>query len=55
MVEAIGSEVGTVNILITDRIAQEGIELLRNSLPEANIDERLGLKPDQLQGNHRQV
>jgi D-3-phosphoglycerate dehydrogenase len=48
MVEAAMSKVGTVNILITDRVAQEGIELLRHSLPEANVDERLGLKPDQL-------
>jgi D-3-phosphoglycerate dehydrogenase len=48
MVEAIHSEVGTINILITDRVAQEGIELLRSQLPEANVDERLGLKPDQL-------
>jgi D-3-phosphoglycerate dehydrogenase len=50
MVEVIQSEVGvdTVNILITDRVAQEGVELLRSELPEAHIDERLGLKPDQL-------
>jgi D-3-phosphoglycerate dehydrogenase len=50
MVEAtqIEVEIGMVNILITDRVAQEGIDLLRSQLPEAHIDERLGLKPDQL-------
>lgn len=35
-------------ILITDRIAQEGIDLLRSELPEAQIDVRYGLKPEQL-------
>lgn len=38
----------TIRILITESIAQEGIGLLRNKLPEAQIDERLGLKPEQL-------
>ncbi len=38
----------TIKILITDRIAQEGITLLRAELPEAHIDVRLGIKPDQL-------
>ena len=47
MVEA-KSEVGPASILITDRIAQEGIDLLRRELPEAQVDERLGLKPEQL-------
>jgi len=37
-----------VKILITDRIAQEGINLLREQLPEAQIDERPGLSPEQL-------
>ena len=37
-----------IKILITDRIAQEGIDLLRTQLPEAQIDERPGLKPEQL-------
>jgi len=37
-----------IKILITDRIAQEGIDLLRFQLPEAQIDERPGLKPDEL-------
>jgi len=37
-----------IRILITDRIAQEGINLLSTRLPEAQIDERLGLKPEQL-------
>src|SRR5437588_9689773 len=38
----------TIKILITDRIAREGIELLRTQLPEAQIDERPGIKPEQL-------
>src|SRR5215467_15264676 len=42
-------EVQTIKILIADRIAQEGIELLRTQLPEAQIDERVGMKPEQLQ------
>ena len=37
-----------IRILITDRIAQEGINLLRTQLPEVQIDERLGLNPEQL-------
>jgi D-3-phosphoglycerate dehydrogenase len=37
-----------VRILITDRIAQEGIDLLRAQLPQAQIDQRLGLSPEQL-------
>lgn len=40
---------GTIKILITDRIAPEGIELLRSQLPEAQVDERPGLKGEQLQ------
>jgi D-3-phosphoglycerate dehydrogenase len=57
MVEVQGKTVGSVEkedtarnvkILITDRIAREGIDLLRAQLPEALIDERPGLKPDQL-------
>ncbi|HEU5227380.1 MAG TPA: phosphoglycerate dehydrogenase [Ktedonobacteraceae bacterium] len=39
---------GTARILITDRIAREGIDLLRTQLPQAQIDERLGLNPEQL-------
>ena len=35
-----------MKILITDRIAAEGIDLLRQELPKAQIDERPGLKPD---------
>src|SRR5690242_12462441 len=38
----------TARILITDRIAREGIDLLRSQLPQAQIDERLGLSPEQL-------
>lgn len=47
---AVGAEeaVGTIKVLITDRIAQEGVALLREQLPEAQVDERPGLKPDQL-------
>ena len=37
-----------IKILITDRIAQEGIDLLHFQLPEAQVDERPGLKPDEL-------
>ena len=40
--------VGTLKILITDRIAPEGIELLHEQLPEAHIDQRPGIKPDEL-------
>jgi D-3-phosphoglycerate dehydrogenase / 2-oxoglutarate reductase len=39
-----------IKILIADRIAQEGIELLRSQLPEAHIDVHPGLKPEQLKG-----
>ena len=39
-----------INILIADRIAQEGIDLLRMQLPEAHIDVDSGLKPEQLKG-----
>jgi D-3-phosphoglycerate dehydrogenase len=39
-----------IKILIADRIAQEGIDLLRSQLPEAHIDVHLGLKPEQLKG-----
>jgi D-3-phosphoglycerate dehydrogenase / 2-oxoglutarate reductase len=35
-------------ILITEPIAQEGIDLLRYELPEAHIDVRLDLSPEQL-------
>src|SRR5213082_1620551 len=38
----------TIKILITDRIAREGIELLRTQLPQAQIDVHPGLKPEQL-------
>ncbi len=37
-----------VKILITDRVAREGITLLREQLPDAQIDERPGIKPEQL-------
>jgi D-3-phosphoglycerate dehydrogenase / 2-oxoglutarate reductase len=35
-----------MKILITDRIAKEGIDLLHHELPKAQIDERPGLKPN---------
>ena len=41
-------EAQVIKILITDRIAQEGIDMLRTQLPEAQIDERIGIKPEQL-------
>jgi D-3-phosphoglycerate dehydrogenase / 2-oxoglutarate reductase len=44
----IAESIATLKILITDRIAPEGIELLHKQLPEAHIDERLGIKPDEL-------
>ena len=44
----VGESVGTLKILITDRIAHEGIELLHEQLPEAHIDERPGIKTDEL-------
>ena len=37
-----------INILIADRIAQVGIDLLRTQVPEAHIDVDYGLKPEQL-------
>jgi D-3-phosphoglycerate dehydrogenase len=42
------TQIDTVKILITDRVAHEGIELLHTQLPEAQIDERPGIKPDDL-------
>ena len=44
-------EEANFRILIADRIAQEGIELLRSQLPEAHIDIQLGLKPEQLRAS----
>ena len=45
-----GNAAEEMRILIADRIAQEGIDLLRSQLPEAQIDVHLGLKPEQLRG-----
>lgn len=39
---------GAIKVLITDRIAQEGIDFLRTQLPDVQVDERFGLQPDQL-------
>ena len=41
-------EVNAPRILITEPIAQEGIDLLRYELPEAHIDVRLDLSPEHL-------
>ena len=41
-------EVNVPRILITEPIAQEGIDLLRYELPEAQIDVRLDLSPEHL-------
>src|SRR5437667_2666914 len=41
----------TIKILITDRIAREGVDLLRSQLPEAHLDILLGLKPEQLKSS----
>jgi D-3-phosphoglycerate dehydrogenase len=41
-------KVETVKVLITDSIAKEGVALLRTELPQAQIDERPGMKPEQL-------
>lgn len=38
----------TAKILIADAVAQEGIDLLRSELPQAQIDIRTGLLPEQL-------
>ena len=37
-----------IKILITDRVAHEGVDLLREQLPDAQIDERHGLNAEQL-------
>ena len=48
MVSVQALEAMTPRILITDSIAQEGIDLLRYELPDAQIDVRLDLSPQQL-------
>src|SRR6266702_640047 len=48
MVEAQREAEDVTRILIADRIAQEGIDLLHAHLPEAQIDVRPGLKSEQL-------
>jgi D-3-phosphoglycerate dehydrogenase len=48
MAEALREGRASIKILITDRIAREGIELLHTQLPDAQIDERPGMKPEQL-------
>ena len=49
MVAIQAREVNAPRILITEPIAQEGIDLLRYELPEAHIDVRLDLSPEHLQ------
>ncbi|GAC1564912.1 MAG: phosphoglycerate dehydrogenase [Ktedonobacteraceae bacterium] len=46
--EAQGNVKDNFRILVADRIAQEGIDLLREELPEARIDIQTGLKHEQL-------
>jgi D-3-phosphoglycerate dehydrogenase / 2-oxoglutarate reductase len=48
--EAAGTrgETTTLKVLITDKIAREGVNLLHEQLPGVQIDERLGLSPEQL-------
>jgi D-3-phosphoglycerate dehydrogenase len=41
-------ELNEPRILITEHIAQEGIDLLRYELPDADIDVRLDLSPEHL-------
>jgi D-3-phosphoglycerate dehydrogenase len=41
-------ELNETRILITEHIAQEGIDLLRHELPDADIDVRLDLSPEHL-------
>ena len=48
MVEEQREVADPVRILITDRIAREGVDFLRSQLPDAQIDERPGLPPEQL-------
>src|SRR5260221_13916372 len=48
MGEEQGNVAEAIKILVADHIAQEGIDLLRTQLPEAQIDIRYGLKPEQL-------
>ena len=44
----LSSTSGAMCILFADRIAQEGIDLLRTELPDAHIDIQPGLGPEQL-------
>jgi D-3-phosphoglycerate dehydrogenase len=48
MMAGIAKEASVPRILITEPIAQEGIDLLRYELPEAHIDVRLALSPEHL-------
>lgn len=48
MIEAHHKKMNIIKILITDQIAQEGIDLLQMLLPEAQIDVCMGLNAQQL-------
>jgi D-3-phosphoglycerate dehydrogenase / 2-oxoglutarate reductase len=48
MLALLTREANAPRILITEPIAQEGIDLLRYELPEAHIEVRLDLSPEQL-------
>src|SRR5437773_8883168 len=48
MVDVSTEPTKATRILITDRIAREGIDLLHTQLPNAVIDERPGIKPEEL-------
>jgi D-3-phosphoglycerate dehydrogenase / 2-oxoglutarate reductase len=50
MVALQAREANVPRILITEPIAQEGIDLLQYELPEAQIDVRLDLSPERLMG-----
>src|SRR5579864_6719576 len=48
MGEIQGNVADTIRILVADRIAQEGIDLLHKELPAAQVDVQVGLKAEQL-------
>src|SRR5215472_13618445 len=48
MAEAQSTTEQAIKILITDRIAQEGIDLLHSQLPEVQVDQLVGLEAEQL-------
>src|SRR5215471_12199959 len=48
MAEAQSTTEQAIKILITDRIAQEGVDLLHSQLPEVQVDQHIGLEAEQL-------